>query len=73
MALVCRAYTGLGQEYEAVGKYDEAKEWYRRAIAALKESKAVADTIWAQRALWRLEGEMDGGDSPPADQLQQNR
>jgi tetratricopeptide (TPR) repeat protein len=58
MALVCKAYTAIGQECEAVGKNDEAKEWYRRAIAALKESKAVVDTIWAQRALWRLEGEM---------------
>ena len=64
MALVCKAYTGIGQECEAVGKFDEAKEWYRRAIAALKESKAVADTIWAQRALWRLEGEMDVDDHP---------
>ena len=62
MSLVCRAYTGIGQEYEAVGKFDEAKEWYRRAIAALKEPKAVADTIWPQRALWRLEGEMGAGD-----------
>jgi tetratricopeptide (TPR) repeat protein len=62
MALVCKAYTDIGQECEAVGKFDEAKEWYRRAIAALKESKAVADTVWAQRALWRLEGEMDADD-----------
>jgi tetratricopeptide (TPR) repeat protein len=69
MSLVCRAYTGIGQEYEAVGKFDEAKEWYRRAIAALKESKAVADTIWAQRALWRLEGEMDSDDPQQADQM----
>lgn len=59
MALVCKAYTAIGQECEAAGKPDEAKEWYRRAIAALKESKALADTVWAQRALWRLEGEMD--------------
>lgn len=67
MALVCKAYTGIGQECEAVGKFDEAKEWYRRAIAALKESKAVADAIWAQRALWRLEGEMDADEPPTAD------
>src|SRR5262249_37405569 len=59
MALVCKAYTGIGHECEATGKFDEAEDWYRRAIAALKESKAVADTIWAQRALWRLEGEID--------------
>jgi tetratricopeptide (TPR) repeat protein len=66
MALVCKAYTAIGQECEAAGKLDAAKEWYRRAIAALKESKAVADTVWAQRALWRLEGEMDADDpSPP--------
>jgi tetratricopeptide (TPR) repeat protein len=69
MALVCKAYTGIGQECEAVGKFDEAKEWYRRAIAALKESKAVADTVWAQRALWRLEGEMDSDDPQQADQM----
>jgi hypothetical protein len=62
MALVCKAYTGIGRECEAVGYYATAKEWYRRAIAALKESQNVADTIWAQRALWRLEGEMDADD-----------
>ncbi len=67
MALVCKAYIGIGRECEAEGKFDEAKEWYRRAIAALKESKAVADTVWAQRALWRLEGEMDADDPPTAD------
>ena len=67
MALVCKAYTGIGQECEAVGKFDEAREWYRRAIAALKESKAIADTVWAQRALWRLEGEMDADEPPTAD------
>jgi tetratricopeptide (TPR) repeat protein len=71
MALVCRAYTGIGQEYEAVGKFNEAKEWYRRAIAALKESKAVADTIWPQRALWRLEGEMKSDDPSAPDQSAQ--
>jgi tetratricopeptide (TPR) repeat protein len=64
MALVCKAYTGIGRECEAVGDLAAAKEWYRRAIAALKESQNVADAIWAQRALWRLEGEMDGGDLP---------
>ncbi|HEY7022330.1 MAG TPA: hypothetical protein VH349_14525 [Ktedonobacterales bacterium] len=62
MALVCKAYTGIGRECEAVGDIAAAKEWYRRAIASLKESQAVADTVWAQRALWRLEGEMDADD-----------
>jgi hypothetical protein len=64
MALVCKAYTGIGRECEAAGDFAAAKAWYRRAIAALKESQAVADTIWAQRALWRLEGEMNAGEPP---------
>ena len=68
MALVCKAYTGIGRECEAVGDLAAAKEWYRRAIAALKESQNLADTIWAQRALWRLEGEMKADDPPVADQ-----
>jgi tetratricopeptide (TPR) repeat protein len=72
MALVCKAYTGIGQECEAVFDYTAAKEWYRRAVSAVRESKTIVNAIWAQRALWRLEGEMDGGDSPPADQSQQN-
>jgi tetratricopeptide (TPR) repeat protein len=58
MATVCQAYTGIGRECEAVYDDTSAKDWYRRAIAVLNESRAVADTIWAQRALWRLEGEM---------------
>jgi tetratricopeptide (TPR) repeat protein len=58
MATVCKAYTGIGREYEALHDDASAKEWYRRAIAVLTESKAIADAVWAQRALWRLEGEM---------------
>ena len=29
---------------------------------------SVADAIWAQRALWRLEGEMNADDPPATDQ-----
>jgi tetratricopeptide (TPR) repeat protein len=61
MVAVCKAYTGIGRECEAVLDYASAKEWYRRAIAVVKESKAIADAVWAQRALWRLEGEMGVG------------
>jgi tetratricopeptide (TPR) repeat protein len=60
MLTVCSAYTGLGRECEAVQDETAAKDWYRHAIAVLKESQAIADAIWAQRALWRLEGEMSG-------------
>lgn len=62
MATVCKAYTGIGRECEAMGDSMLAKEWYRRAIAVLTESQAVADAVWAQRALRRLDGEMDGHD-----------
>jgi|GEM_PF-5676836 len=72
MALVCKAYTGIGRECEAVGDLTAAKEWYRRAIPTLKESQNVADIIWAQRALWRLEGEMKSDDPPAADHSPQN-
>jgi tetratricopeptide (TPR) repeat protein len=58
MATACKAYTGIGRECEALHDYASAKDAYRRAIAVLKESRAVADAVWAQRALWRLEGEM---------------
>jgi tetratricopeptide (TPR) repeat protein len=60
MASVCKAYTGIGRECEATHDVTAAKDWYRRAIAVLKESKTVADAVWAQRALWHLEGEMTG-------------
>jgi hypothetical protein len=60
MVAVCKAYTGIGRECEAVYDIASAKDWYRHAIAVVKESKAVADAVWAQRALWRLEGEMTG-------------
>jgi tetratricopeptide (TPR) repeat protein len=62
MATVCKAYTGIGRECETLQDDDGAKEWYRRAIAVLTESKAIADAVWAQRALWRLEGEMALGE-----------
>jgi hypothetical protein len=58
MPTVCNAYTGIGRECEATHDDTAAKEWYRRAITVLKESRAVAGAVWAQRALWRLEGEM---------------
>ena len=58
MATACKAYTGIGRECEALHDEASARDWYRRAIAVLNESKAVADAVWAQRALWRLEGEM---------------
>ncbi|HEY7093467.1 MAG TPA: hypothetical protein VH393_09825 [Ktedonobacterales bacterium] len=58
MPTASKAYTGIGRECEALHDDASAKDWYRRAIAVLNESQAVADTVWAQRALWRLEGEM---------------
>jgi tetratricopeptide (TPR) repeat protein len=58
MDTVCAAYTGMGRECEAVHDDTSAKEWYRRAITVVNESQAIADAVWAQRALWRLEGEM---------------
>ena len=62
MAGVCKAYTGLGRACEATFDYTSAKKWHRCAIAVLNESKAIADSVWAQRALWRLEGEMRASD-----------
>jgi hypothetical protein len=61
MPAVCKAYTGIGRECEAAFEIASAKEWYRRAITVLNKSQAVADAVWAQRALWRLEGEMSVG------------
>jgi tetratricopeptide (TPR) repeat protein len=58
MPTACKAYTGIGRECEALHDDASAKEWYRRAVSVLNESRAVADAVWAQRALWRLEGEM---------------
>lgn len=63
-AIVAQAYTQLGREYEAQGDFEAARHWYQRALAALKESQMVALGIWAQRALWRLGGEMGPDDGP---------
>lgn len=57
-AILTQAYTQLGREYEAKGDLSAAKRWYQRALAVLNESKMVALGVWAQRALWRLGGEM---------------
>lgn len=58
MAVVAQAYTQLGREKEAMGDIPVAKHWYQRALAVLKEFQTEALGIWAQRALWRLSGEM---------------
>lgn len=63
MSAVCKAYTAIGREYEANNDELSAKELYRRAIAVVKESRAIADSVWAQRALWRLAGEMNSQES----------
>lgn len=61
-AIVAQAYTQLGREYEAQGDTEAARHWYQRTLAVLNESQMVALGIWAQRALWRLGGEMGPDD-----------
>ena len=61
LAIVAQACTQLGREYEAQGDIPAARHWYGRAVAVLKESQMVALGVWAQRALWRLVGEMGPG------------
>lgn len=63
-AIVAQADTQLGREYEAQGDIEAARHWYQRALAVLKESQMVALGIWAQRGLWRLQGEMNSDDRP---------
>lgn len=63
-AIVAQAYTQIGREYEAQGDIPAAKHWYQRALAHLKESQMAALGVWAQRALWRLGGEMGPDDGP---------
>lgn len=64
MALVAQAYTQLGREYEAIGDDERATEWYSKALAVLKESQMSALGIWAQRGLWRIQGEMSPDERP---------
>lgn len=69
-AIVAQAYTQLGREYEALSDISAARRCYRHALSALKETQVVALGVWAQRALWRLGGEMgpdDGSDDSPGD------
>jgi len=58
MYVAAQAYTQLGREYEARGDVPAAIRHYRLAVDVLRESEAVALGLWAQRALWRLDGEM---------------
>lgn len=64
MAVVAHVCTQLGREHEAVGAADAAKEWYNQALAVLRESYMSALGVWAQRGLWRLQGEMSPDDRP---------
>lgn len=58
VAVMGQAYTQLGRECEGRGDITAARHWYRHALAILQESQMTALGVWAQRALWRLGGEM---------------
>jgi hypothetical protein len=55
MLTACLAYTAIGQECEAVFDLTSAKDWYRRAIAVVKDLKIESVAVWPKRALARLE------------------
>ncbi|HEU5438086.1 MAG TPA: hypothetical protein VFU88_02255 [Ktedonobacterales bacterium] len=64
MAVAAQAYTQLGREHEAIGDDEAASAWYTKALAVLKESQLSALGIWAQRGLWRIQGEMSPDERP---------
>lgn len=64
MALTAQAYTQIGREYEAMGDAGAARDWYAKALVVLRESQLTALGVWAQRGLWRLQGEMSAGERP---------
>jgi tetratricopeptide (TPR) repeat protein len=64
MPTACLAYTAMGEECEGVADLTSARGWYERAIMVVKDLKIKSVAIKPRRALARIEGEMDGGDSP---------